>query len=205
MATISHAAHEVRFKMAYYGPPFAGKSTNLDYLRTHLDASVCSEMKIEENTKDRVLWFDFTPHNASVREGYRTCIEVWTAPGSLVFNAPRQTVLRDVDGVVFVADSQWDRMDDNVRSFRNLEENLERQNVDVSGLPCVLQFNKRDLNDIAPLHYLEFLLNNQKRRMPSFEAIASGGENVFATFNAICQIVLETFVDQLAAAAAAPA
>ena len=117
-------------------------------------------------------------------------------PGQVIYNATRQLVLRSVDGIVFVADSQWEKMEENVESFKNLEDNLAKQNVCVDDIPYVLQYNKRDLPNIAPVNYLEYVLNNRKRRAQSFEVISSTGQNVFASLNAVSQILLHKFSKQ---------
>jgi mutual gliding-motility protein MglA len=127
-------------------------------------------------------------------------------PGQVIYNATRQLVLRSVDGVVFVADSQWEKMEENVESFKNLEENLAQQNISIDEIPYVLQYNKRDLNNVAPINYLEFLLNNRKKRVQSFEVISSTGQNVFASLNAVSQMLLHKFSKQgEAAPSSAPA
>ena len=114
-------------------------------------------------------------------------------PGQVIYNATRQLVLRSVDGIVFVADSQWDKMEENVESFKNLEDNLAKQNISMDEIPYVVQYNKRDLPNIAPVNYLEFLLNNRKRRVQSFEVVSSTGQNVFAALNSVSQLLLHKF------------
>jgi signal recognition particle receptor subunit beta len=122
----------------------------------------------------------------------------------VIYNATRQLVLRSVDGVVFVADSQWEKMEENVESFKNLEENLAKQNVSLEDIPYVIQYNKRDLENIAPVNYLEYVLNNRKRRVQSFEVVSSTGQNVFASLNAVSQILLHKFSKQSESPKAAP-
>jgi signal recognition particle receptor subunit beta len=153
---------------------------------------------------DRTLFFDFLPLNAVVIKGFVTKFQLYTVPGQVIYNATRQLVLRSVDGVVFVADSQWEKMEENVESFRNLEENLAQQNISIDEIPYVLQYNKRDLGNTAPVNYLEFLLNNRKKRVQSFEVISSTGQNVFASLNAVSQMLLHKFSKGDAAPAAAP-
>src|SRR5207253_3012707 len=114
----------------------------------------------------------------------------------LIYNATRQLVLRSVDGMVFVADSQWEKMEENVESFKNLEDNLAKQNMSLDDIPYVLQYNKRDLPNIAPVNYLDYVLNNRKKRVQSFEVVSSTGQNVFATLNAVSQILLHKFSKQ---------
>ena len=101
-----------------------------------------------------------------------------------------------MDGIVFVADSQWEKMEENVESFKNLEDNLAKQNISIDEIPYVLQYNKRDLENIAPVNYLEYVLNNRKKRVQSFEVISSTGQNVFASLNAVSQILLHKFSKQ---------
>ena len=111
----------------------------------------------------------------------------------MIYNSTRQLVLRSVDGVILVADSQWDKMEENVLSFRNLEQNLQKQNLALEHVPIVLQYNKRDLPNIAPRNYLEYLLNNRKKRLQSFECVASTGRNVFSALDAVTQLLLHKF------------
>jgi signal recognition particle receptor subunit beta len=125
-----------------------------------------------------------------------TKFQLYTVPGQVIYNATRQLVLRSCDGLVFVADSQWEKMEENVESFKNLADNLARQNVAIDDVPCVLEYNKRDLPNVAPINYLEYVLNNRKKRLQSFEVISSTGQNVFATLNAVSQILLHKFSKQ---------
>jgi signal recognition particle receptor subunit beta len=125
-----------------------------------------------------------------------TKFQLYTVPGQVIYNATRQLVLRSVDGVVFVADSQWEKMEENVESFKNLADNLSKQNISIDEIPYVLQYNKRDLENIAPVNYMEYVLNNRKRRVQSFEVISSTGQNVFASLNAVSQILLHKFSKQ---------
>src|SRR5205085_9793330 len=142
--------------------------------------------------------------NAVVIKGFVTKFQLYTVPGQVIYNATRQLVLRSVDGVVFVADSQWEKMEENVESFKNLEENLAQQNLSIDEIPYVLQYNKRDLNNVAPINYLEFVLNNRKRRAQSFEVVSSTGQNVFASLNAVSQMLLHKFSKGDGAPAAPP-
>ena len=142
------------------------------------------------------MFFDFLPLNAVVIKGFVTKFQLYTVPGQVIYNATRQLVLRSADGIVFVADSQWEKMEENVESFKNLEENLAKQNITFDDVPCVLQYNKRDLPNIAPVNNMEYVLNNRKRRLQSFEVISSSGQNVFAALNAVSQILLHKFSKQ---------
>ena len=131
-----------------------------------------------------------------VIKGFVTKFQLYTVPGQVIYNATRQLVLRSVDGMVFVADSQWEKMEENVESFKNLEDNLAKQNTSLDDVPYVLQYNKRDLPNIAPVNYLDYVLNNRKKRVQSFEVVSSTGQNVFATLNAVSQILLHKFSKQ---------
>jgi len=133
------------------------------------------------------------PLRAEILQGFRTKFQLFTVPGQVIYNSTRQLVQRNVDGVVFVADSQWDEMEENVLTFRNLEENLQTEGISLDEFPYVLAFNKRDLQDIGPTNYLEYLLNNRKRRVRRFESVAKTGVNVFATLDAVTQLLLRKF------------
>jgi signal recognition particle receptor subunit beta len=193
MPIINYASKEIQFKVVYYGPALCGKTTNLAYIHSRIPEAHRGDLVSLATAADRTLFFDFLPLNAVILQGFKTKFQLYTVPGQVMYNTTRQLVLRSVDGVVFVADSQWERIADNVDTFRNLEENLLTQNLPLDDLPYVLQFNKRDLENAAPVSYLEYLLNNRKRRVPSFEAIASTGYNVFAALDAVTQFLLHRF------------
>lgn len=193
MSIINYASKEIQFKIVYYGPALCGKTTNLAYIHSRINPDNRGDLVSLATAADRTLFFDFLPLNAVVIKGFRTKFQLYTVPGQVIYNATRQLVLRSVDGIVFVADSQWDKMAENIESFENLEENLRRQNIVMDEIPYVLQYNKRDLPSVAPTNYLEFLLNNRKKRAQSFEVISSTGQNVFAALNAVSQLLLHKF------------
>jgi mutual gliding-motility protein MglA len=193
MPIINYASKEIQFKIVYYGPALGGKTTNLAYIHSRISPAHRGDLVSLATAADRTLFFDFLPLTALTLQGFRTKFQLYTVPGQVIYNSTRQLVLRSVDGVVFVADSQWDKMEENVVSFRNLEENLQKQKLLLEQVPVVLQFNKRDLPNVAPPNYLEYLLNNRKRRIQSFESIASTGVNVFATLDAVTQRLLHKF------------
>jgi len=193
MPIINYASKEIQFKVVYYGPALGGKTTNLQYIHSRISPSYRGDLISLATAADRTLFFDFLPVNSIVLQGFKTKFQLYTVPGQVIYNTTRQLVLRSVDGVVFVTDSQWDKMQENVESFRNLEENLGRQNLKLDELPYALQYNKRDLSDVAPVNYLEFLLNNRKRRVRYFEAVATTGFNVFAALDAVTQLLLHKF------------
>jgi signal recognition particle receptor subunit beta len=147
-------------------------------------------------SSDRTLFFDFLPIEAVAIKGYKTKFQLYTVPGQVIYNTTRQLVLRGVDGIVFVADSQYEKMQDNVQSFANLEENLRSLNLNIADIPYVLQYNKRDLPNSAPMDYLEYLLNNREVQVPSFPASASKCEGVFETLNMITRMLLHKFINE---------
>lgn len=193
MPIINYASKEIQFKVVYYGPALCGKTTNLAYIHSRIPEAHRGDLVSLATAADRTLFFDFLPLNAVILQGFKTKFQLYTVPGQVMYNTTRQLVLRSVDGVVFVADSQWEKIADNVDTFRNLEENLLKQNLLLDDLPYVLQFNKRDVENAAPVSYLEYLLNNRKRRVRSFEAVASTGHNVFAALDAVTQLLLHRF------------
>src|SRR5207237_3531479 len=119
--------------------------------------------------------------------GFVINLPLYTVPGQVISTASRQLILRSGDGIVYVADSQWEKMEENVESFKTLEDNLAKQNMALDDLPHVLQYNKRDLPNIAPVNYLDYVLNNRKKRAQSFEVVSSPGQNVFAPLNSVSQ------------------
>jgi mutual gliding-motility protein MglA len=190
MSIINYAARVINFKVVYYGPGLAGKTANLQNIHQCLPDGNKGKMISLATGDDRTLFFDFLPVSALGVRGFTTRFQLYTVPGQTHYNMTRKLVLRGVDGVVFVADSQWDRLRDNVESFRNLDENLKEYGLNLASTPLVLQYNKRDLDRIAPVDYLEFLLNRGERRVPSFEAVAVDGTGVFDTLNTVSRLVL---------------
>ena len=194
MAFVNQDTREIQLKIVYYGPALCGKTTNLEYVHRKINPNNKGDLTSLDTIKDRTLFFDFMPLVANVIRGFTTRFQMYTVPGQVMYNTTRAIVLRGVDGVVFVADSQWSEMAANVESMKNLEENLGLQSKTLDDLPYVLQYNKRDLDNIAPTHYLEFLLNNRGKRRPSFSSVATEGTGVFETLNMIARLVLHRFV-----------
>jgi hypothetical protein len=197
MAIINQATKELQVKIVYYGPGKGGKTTNLEQVHTHVQ-NVQEKGKLVSlaTSSDRTLFFDFLPIEAMAIKGFKTKFQLYTVPGQVIYNTTRQLVLRGVDGIVFVADSQYDRMPENVESFQNLQDNLKTLKFDIAEIPYVLQFNKRDLPDAAPVEYMEFLLNNREVRVPSFTSVASQCEGVFEPLNMITRLLLNKFINQ---------
>ncbi|HEU4369685.1 MAG TPA: gliding-motility protein MglA [Methylomirabilota bacterium] len=190
MSIINYAARVINFKIVYYGPGMAGKTANLQYIHRCLPDDNKGKMISLAAGDDRTLFFDFLPVSATGVRGFTTRFQLYTVPGQTHYNMTRKLVLRGVDGVVFVADSQWDRLRDDVESFRNLDENLKEYGLALATTPHVLQYNKRDLGDVASVDYLEYLLNRGARRVPAFEAVAVDGTGVFDTLNTVSRLVL---------------
>src|SRR2546426_4712346 len=196
MSIINYASREIQFKIVYYGPALCGKTTNLNYIHQRINPLNRGDLVSLATATERTLFFDFLPLNAVVIKGFVTKFQLYTVPGQVIYNATRQLVLRSVDGMVFVADSQWEKMEENVESFKNLEDNLAKQHVSIDEIPYVLQYNKRDLSNIAPVNYLEYVLNNRKRRAQIYQIISITGQNTFASLQAVSQILLHKFSKQ---------
>ena len=190
MPIVNYTARAITFKIVYYGPGMAGKTANLQYIHRCLPEDARGKMTSLAAGDDRTLFFDFLPVSTSGIRGFTTRFQLYTVPGQPHYNMTRKLVLRGVDGLVFVADSQWARLRDDVDSVRNLDDNLREYGLSLATTPYVIQYNKRDLGDVAPLDYLEFLLNRGPHRAPSFEAVAVEGPGVFDTLNTVSRMVL---------------
>lgn len=196
MAIINQATKELQVKVVYYGPALGGKTTNLVQVHDHVQTAHGNKGKLVSlaTSSDRTLFFDFLPIEALAIKGFKTKFQLYTVPGQVIYNTTRQLVLRGVDGIVFVADSQYEKMEENVKSFANLEENLKALNLNLADIPYVVQYNKRDLSNVAPVEYMDFLLNNRNVEVPSFSASANKCEGVFETLNMITRILLHKFI-----------
>ncbi len=195
MAIINQAAKELQVKIVYYGPAKGGKTTNL--VKVHENVQGVQEkgkLVSLATSSDRTLFFDFLPIEAMAIKGFKTKFQLYTVPGQVIYNTTRQLVLRGVDGIVFVADSQYEKMQENAESFQNLEDNLRTLKMNLENIPYVLQYNKRDLPNAAPTDYMEFLLNNRDVQVPSFESTADQTLGVFETLNMITRMLLQKFV-----------
>ncbi|HET6369075.1 MAG TPA: ADP-ribosylation factor-like protein [Pseudomonadales bacterium] len=190
MSIINYAAKEINFKVVYYGPGVAGKTASLQHVHRSLPDGNKGKMISLATGDDRTIFFDFLPVSSLSVRGFVTKFQLYTVPGQVYYNMTRKLVLRGIDGVVFVADSQFERMKENVESFRNLEENLREYSYELDRTPCVIQYNKRDLPNAAPVAYMEYLLNRRARRVPSFETVASQGTGVFDALNTVSRMVL---------------
>jgi mutual gliding-motility protein MglA len=193
MPSINHDDRTVSFKIVYCGTPLCGKTSNIQQIHAKLDPRGRSDLVSLSTAQDRTLFFDFLSIEADAVPGYKTTFHLYTVPGQVTYNATLQLVLRQADAVVFVIDSQMDRQRDNLQAFQSLEANLRLNESSIDRLPIVLQYNKRDLPNAAPIDYLEYLFNNRPVPFLSFEADARTGKNVLATLNAISQAVLTKF------------
>ncbi|ABF39713.1 MglA protein [Candidatus Koribacter versatilis Ellin345] len=188
MSFINFAAREINCKIVYYGPGLGGKTTNLQivYEKT-ADKSKGKMISLATET-DRTLFFDFLPLDLGTVRGFKTRFHLYTVPGQVFYDASRKLILRGVDGVVFVADSQEERMDANIEALDNLMENLQEHGYDFKAIPYVLQLNKRDLPNVLPIDALKKEL--MKRNEPVYEAVAYQGTGVFETLKEVARQVL---------------
>lgn len=188
MAFLSHSKKEIKAKIVYYGPGLSGKTSNIEYIHKKMRSDHRGEL-VNLSTSDRTLFFDFLPVELGNIKGYRTRFHIFTVPGQVFYNETRKTVLKDVDGIVFVADSQRKMRDENIRSLKNLEENLAAYGKKLQDIPHLFQYNKRDLPDILSIEELHRQLN--KTGAPFFEAVATTGNGVLNTLKLISKMVLK--------------
>ena len=196
MSMINYASREINCKIVYYGPGLGGKTTNLEHVYGKVKPDTRGKLISLATETERTLFFDFLPVDLGTIRGFKTRFHLYTVPGQVYYNASRKLILKGVDGIVFVADSQYDKMQENVESFTNLEENLRALRLNIADIPYVLQYNKRDLPNPAPVEYLDFLLNNRDVQVPSFEASAPKCEGVFETLNMITRMLLHKLLSQ---------
>jgi len=189
MVSINYSAREVCCKIVYYGPGLSGKTTNLQYVHSKIPGNTRGDLISLATEADRTLYFDFLPINIGTINGFTAKFQLYTVPGQVYYNATRKLVLRGVDGIVFVADSQPEKMDENIESITNLEENLREYGYDISSIPLILQFNKRDLPGVLSVEELNAKLN--KYEWPTYEASATVGNGVFDTLKKIIKMVLD--------------
>jgi signal recognition particle receptor subunit beta len=188
MTFINYASREINCKIVYYGPGLCGKTTNLQHIFESTAPQSRGKLISLATETDRTLFFDFMPLELGTVRGFKTRFHLYTVPGQVFYDASRKLILKGVDGVVFVADSQEERMDANVESLYNLEENLKAQGYDLMKLPYVLQLNKRDLPNVIPVEDLAAEL--RRKEEPVVEAVASSGAGVFDTLKAVAKQVL---------------
>jgi mutual gliding-motility protein MglA len=188
LSFINFAAREINCKIVYYGPGLGGKTTNLQWIFERTGDQQKGKMISLATETERTLFFDFLPLDLGTVRGFKTRIHLYTVPGQVFYDASRKLILRGVDGVVFVADSQEERMDANVEALDNLQENLKEHSYDFKRIPYVLQLNKRDLPNAMPVDTLKKEL--LKKEEPVIEAIAFQGVGVFETLKSVAKLVL---------------
>jgi len=188
MTFINYASREINCKIVYYGPGLCGKTTNLQHIYDSTAPQAKGKLISLATETDRTLFFDFMPLELGTVRGFKTRFHLYTVPGQVYYDASRKLILKGVDGVVFVADSQEERMDANLESLYNLEENLQTQGYNLMDIPYVLQLNKRDLPTALPTEELTAEL--LRKDEPVFEATASQGVGVFDTLKAVAKQVL---------------
>ncbi len=188
MALINIASHEIHCKIVYYGIGYCGKTTNLQYVHKSITPNARGDMLSIATETERTLFFDFLPLDLGTVHGFRTRFHLYTVPGQILYERTRLAVLNGADGIVFVVDSQADKFEENVQSITELDMHMRRIGKNMSTFPLIMQWNKRDMPNILPVPILERYLN--RRRAPSFEAVASTGKGVFATLRAISKSVI---------------
>jgi signal recognition particle receptor subunit beta len=188
MSFINYASREINCKIVYYGPGLCGKTTNLQFVYQKTAPDAKGKMISLATETERTLFFDFLPLSLGEIRGFKTRFHLYTVPGQVFYDASRKLILKGVDGVVFVADSQEERIDANIESLENLRNNLKEQGYDLDKLPYIMQYNKRDLPGAMSVEELRRELNTTN--VPEFEACATTGEGVFETLKAVAKLIL---------------
>jgi len=189
MSFINYAAREINCKLVYYGPGLCGKTTNLQHIYQKVDPGMKGKLISLATEAERTLFFDFLPLELGTIRGFKTRFHLYTVPGQIFYEASRRLILKGADGVVFVADSQLERMEANIQSLADMQQHLADQGIDPDKIPLVIQYNKRDLTNAVPIDELQKTLN--PRNLPRFEAVASQGIGVFETLKAIAKVVMQ--------------
>jgi signal recognition particle receptor subunit beta len=190
MSMINYASREINCKIVYYGPGLCGKTTNLEYIYEKVAPTTRGKLISLATETERTLFFDFLPVDLGAIRGFKTRFHLYTVPGQVYYNASRKLILKGVDGVVFVADSQVERLDANIESMHNLYDNLAEHGIDPREVPFVIQYNKRDLPNTSSLQELQAQLNPTE--VPHFEAVAPRGIGVFDTLKAVSKLVIKS-------------
>jgi signal recognition particle receptor subunit beta len=188
MTFINYASREINCKIVYYGPGLCGKTTNLQYIYDKTNPTAKGKLISLATETDRTLFFDFLPLELGTVRGFKTRFHLYTVPGLVFYDASRKLILKGVDGVIFVADSQVELKDANVEAIENLQGNLKTQGYDLATIPYVLQLNKRDLPNVESVEEMKRLL--RRKDEPMIEAVASKGPGVFETLKGVAKLVL---------------
>ncbi|MDC0980336.1 ADP-ribosylation factor-like protein [Bdellovibrionales bacterium] len=188
MSFINYNAKEIHCKIVYYGPSLGGKTTNLQWVYHKTTGQEQSDLVELPTDVERTMFFDFLPMNIGEIRGFQTRFHLYTVPGQVVYDASRKLILKGLDGVIFVADSQAERMEENIQALENLEKNLEQQGYNINEIPLVIQYNKRDLPNALPVAELRRALN--KFNAPDFESTAREGTGVFESLKTISKSIV---------------
>ncbi len=189
MSFINYNAKEIHCKIVYYGPSLGGKTTNIQWVYQSLAADQRSKLVALNTEIERTLFFDFLPLEIGEIRGFQTRFHLYTVPGQVIYDASRKLILKGLDGVVFVVDSQADRLEENIASMKNLEKNLEQQGYDIKEVPLLIQYNKRDLPNSLPISELRKHIN--KYNSPEIEATAFEGRGVLESFKHVSKNVIQ--------------
>ncbi|MEE8597855.1 MAG: GTPase domain-containing protein [bacterium] len=195
MANLNYAKKELNQKIVYYGTGLCGKTTNLRTIYAALNPQRKGKMMSLATELDQTLFFDFLPVDLGDVKGWKLRYHLYTVPGQIYYNASRKLVLKNVDGLIFVVDSQQERLDENIESYINLQDNLKSYNLSLNDIPMVIQYNKRDLPNILPINDLQLQIN--KGGYTYFESVAIRGIGVFDTLKSICQLTVLKQMDDL--------
>lgn len=200
MASINFKKKEIECKIVYYGPGRSGKTTNLEYIFKSYKNYVAGEMISIKTEGDRTLFFDFLPIGIGMIKGFNIRVQLYTVPGQVQYKSTRKLVLKQADGIVFVADSVKVRREKNILSLKDMQANLKEYGISIYKVPLVLQYNKRDLADqgipLMPLDQMEKELNSQLK-VPSFPAIAMAGQGVGKTLKECLKLTIVSIRKQL--------
>lgn len=195
MPYINHSTREISFKVVYYGPGLCGKTTNLQYIYNKTPLGHKGKLVAIDTEDERTLFFDFLPLSLGEIRGFKVRLHLYTVPGQPFYTASRKLIIRGLDGIIFIADSQIERMDANIESLKELNANLSALGYELKKIPFILQYNKRDLQDIAPVEMINSLLNTGGAQW--FEAIATKGEGVFDTLKNMLRHLLRDLKSHL--------
>ena len=190
MPQLNLDTREITLKIVYYGAALSGKTTNIQQIHALVAASAAGEMVTLDTQGDRTLYFDFLPIDLGEVRGFKTRFHLYTVPGQVYYNASRRLILKGVDGLIFVADSQESRSEANIESMHNLYENLETYGYDLEKIPFAIQYNKRDMDNILSPEELRVQINPMG--LPDFEGVATEGKGVFETLSAVSKLVVAT-------------
>jgi signal recognition particle receptor subunit beta len=190
MSMINYASREINCKIVYYGTGLGGKTTNLEYIYSRVNPDTKGKMISLATESERTLFFDFLPIDLGEVRGFKTRFHLYTVPGQVYYNASRRLILKGVDGLVFVADSQASRAEANIEAMHNLYENLETYGYELDKIPFAIQYNKRDMPGILPVAELRAQINPMG--VPDFEGTAVAGKGVFETLSCVSKLVIQT-------------